>query len=247
MAKAIFITATGTDVGKTYISALILKRMRELGLNCGYYKPAMSGIEKGKLSDVEYVFKISELKGNPMDFVSYPFTEALSPHLAAKRTGISINIDKIKTDFNKICKNCDYILVEGAGGITCPFNLDGQKLLLTDVIKALDLDILIIADAALGTINSTLLTVEYAKQKGINIQGIILNNYDEDDFMHVDNKEQIENLTGIKVISTVKKSEKNIKFRCHSEAKSYEILRYTQNDVIAEESHIITSIFKEIK
>jgi len=213
MAKAIFITATGTDVGKTYISALILKRMRELGLNCGYYKPAMSGIEEGKLSDVEYVFKIGGLEGNPMDFVSYPFAEALSPHLAAKRSEVSIKLNKIKDDFNKISKNYDYILVEGAGGITCPFNLDGQKLLLTDVIKALDLDILIIADAALGTINSTLLTVEYAKQKGINIQGIILNNYDEDDFMQVDNKEQIENLTGIKVISTVKKDDEIINIK----------------------------------
>ena len=210
MTKGIFITATGTDVGKTYISALLVKKMRESGLNCGYYKPAMSGIEDGKLSDVEYVFKIGGLDGNPMDFVSYPFIEALSPHLAAKRTGVSINVDKIKADFSKISKDYEYILVEGAGGITCPFNLDGQKLLLPDVIKALGLDILIIADAALGTINSTLLTVEYARHNGIGVKGIILNNYDENDFMHVDNKNQIENLTGIKVISKVKKDETDI-------------------------------------
>jgi len=247
MTRGIFITATGTDVGKTYISALIVKKMRELNKNCGYYKPAMSGIEEGKLSDVEYVFKIAGLKGVPMDFVSYPFKEALSPHLAAARKNISISLEKIKKDFCEISQKYDYILVEGAGGITCPFNLKEKQLLLPDVIKALNLDIVIIADAALGTINSTLLTVEYARQKGINIQGIILNNYDEDDFMHLDNKEQIEKLTGIKVISTVKKDEKDIKFRCHSEAESYEILRYAQNDVIAEESHKITSIFKEIK
>lgn len=206
MTKGIFITATGTDVGKTYISALIVKKMRELGLNCGYYKPAMSGIEEGKLSDVEYVFKIGKLYGNPMNFVSYPFIEALSPHLAAKRTGTSININKIKSDFEKISKNYDYILVEGAGGITCPFNLNEEQILLPDIIKSLNLDIIIVADAALGTINSTLLTTEYAKQKNINIQGIILNNYDKDNFMHLDNKIQIENLTGIKILATVERN-----------------------------------------
>lgn len=211
MTKGIFITATGTDVGKTYVSALILKKMREKGLNCGYYKPAMSGIEEGKLSDAEYVFKTAGLEGNPMDYVSYPFVEALSPHLASERTGVEIKIDKIKSDFEKIKKNYDYVLVEGAGGIICPFNLrEGQELLLPDVIKALGLDVIIVADAKLGTINSTVLTVEYARQKGINIQGIILNNFDENDFMQIDNKKQIEKITGIKVIATVKKDDKEI-------------------------------------
>lgn len=212
MTKGIFITATGTDVGKTYVSALILKNLKKSGLNCGYYKPAMSGIEEGKLSDVEYVFKVAGLDGNPMDFVSYSFTEALSPHLASERANIEIKIDKIKSDFQKVCEKYDYVLVEGAGGIICPFNMrKGQELLLPDVIKVLGLDIIIVADAKLGTINSTVLTVEYAKQHNINISGIILNNYDENDFMQVDNKEKIEKLTGIKIITTVRKNDKEIK------------------------------------
>ena len=211
MTKGIFITATGTDVGKTYVSALILKKLKESGVNCGYYKPAMSGIEEGKLSDVEYVFKTAGLEGNPMDFVSYPFKEALSPHLASKRAGVSIELSKIRADFDRIKNNFEFILVEGAGGIICPFNMnDGKEILLPDVIKALGLDIIIVADAKLGTINSTVLTVEYARQRSINIQGIILNNYDENDFMQVDNKEKIEKLTGINVIATVKKDDKEI-------------------------------------
>lgn len=201
MTRGIFITATGTDVGKTYVSALIIKKLKEQNINCGYYKPAMSGIEDGKLSDVEYVFKIASLEGNPFDYVSYSFKEALSPHLASKRQNVSIELDKIKSDFEKIKSQYDYVLVEGAGGITCPFNLDDKKLLLPEVIKSLGLDIIIVADAKLGTINSTLLTVEYARNHGINIQGIILNNYDENDFMQVDNKNQIEKLTRIKVIA----------------------------------------------
>ena len=99
----------------------------------------------------------------------------------------------------------DEIQVEGAGGIVCPFNIE-EGILLPDVIKALNLDTLLVADAGLGTINSTVLTAEYAKYHGININGIILNNYDKTDIMHRDNKFQIENLTGIKVLTEVKKN-----------------------------------------
>lgn len=82
--------------------------------------------------------------------------------------------------------------------------------MLPDVIKALGLDILVVASGELGTINSTVLTTEYAKNQGINVKGIIINNYNENDFMQKDNKIQVENLTGIKVVATVQKNEKDI-------------------------------------
>lgn len=215
MTKGIFVTATGTDVGKTYISALIVKTMREAGLNCGYYKPALSGAEEvnGRIipGDCDYVFKQAGIEKNPAEYVSYIFKPAVSPHLAAQIEHRTIKLDKIKNDFKRISSEFDYILVEGAGGIVCPFNLsNGEELLLTDVIKTLNLDIIIVASASLGTINSTVLTVEYAKAHGINIRGIILNNYDENDFMQQDNKKQIENLTGIKVLTTLKKGDNAI-------------------------------------
>lgn len=214
MTKAIFVTATGTDVGKTYISALIVKKIRELGYNCGYFKPALSGaIEKdGKLipGDCDFVLKTAGINSVPLNYVSYVFKTAVSPHLAAEIENNPIKIEKIKSDYEEIKKEFDYLVVEGAGGIICPFNLKEQKLLLPDVIKKLGLDILVVASASLGTINSTVLTVEYAKQQGINVKGIILNNYDENDFMQKDNKIQVENLTGVKVVATVKKDDTSI-------------------------------------
>lgn len=214
MSKGIFITATGTDVGKTYVSALIVKKMRDLGFNCGYYKPVLSGAKvvnnKMILGDCQYVFDIANIKENPNDFVSYAFELAVSPHLASEIAKNPIELEKIKNDFNIIKSEYEYLVVEGAGGIVCPFNLGEEKILLPDVIKALNLDIVIIASASLGTINSTVLTVEYAKQIGINIKGIILNNFDEKDFMQVDNKKQVENLTGVKVIATIKENDKEI-------------------------------------
>ena len=209
MAKKIFITGTGTDIGKTYISALIVKKMRDSGYDCGYYKPVVSGVADfaGKVidSDPNYVIDIAKIPDTTAEnCMSYWWKEAVSPHLAAKRANQEIDIDKIKYDFSQINKKYDSLLIEGAGGITCPLIIDKEeKYLLKDLIWELGLSVIIVADAGLGTINSTLLTVEYAKENGIEIEGIILNNYDSDNYMHWDNLEQLEVLTGLNVIATV--------------------------------------------
>lgn len=215
MSKNIFITATGTDIGKTYVSALIVKKLRESGLNCGYYKPVLSGIieKDGKLieSDCNYVIETAKIPAIADDCVSYWWKEAVSPHLAAERANQNIDIRKIKQDFEKKQTEYDYLLVEGAGGITCPLKLkNGEKYLLKDLIKELNISIIIVADGGLGTINSILLTVEYAHMNNIKIEGIILNNYNPQNFMHQDNLKQVEYLTGIKVISTVQKNQTDI-------------------------------------
>ena len=214
MTKGIFITATGTDIGKTYVSALIVKKLRELGYNCGYYKPALSGAEiiNGQIiaGDCDYVFKQARISLNPSDYVSYIFKDAVSPHLAAQIENSPVKLEKIKSDFERIKQEFDYMVVEGAGGIACPFNVTQEKLMLADIIKTLGLDVIIVSSAFLGTINSTILTAEYAKHHEINVRGIVLNNYDENDLMHQDNRKQIEALTGIKVITTVKKDAKDI-------------------------------------
>lgn len=216
MSKNVFITATGTDIGKTYVSALIVKKMRDVGLNCGYFKPVLSGVvaENGLLveSDCNYVVKTANIPAKADDCVAYWWKEAVSPHLAAKRAGGEINISSIKEQFAEKQKQYDYLLVEGAGGITCPLRLEnGEKYLLKDLIKELGLNIIIVADGGLGTINSTLLTVEYAKANNIKIEGIILNNFNPDSFMHQDNLKQTEYLTGVKVIAVVEKNQNDIK------------------------------------
>ena len=215
MTKSVFITATGTDIGKTYISALILKELRKNNFNCGYFKPVLSGVEvkNNKLdkSDCNYVIETAKLNTLPEDCVSYYWEEAVSPHLASQRINEKIDRNKILKDFTNLKSKYDYLLVEGAGGITCPLVIENtEQYLLKDLIKDLDIPIIIIADGGLGTINSTLLTVEYAKLHNIKIQGIILNNYDCDNFMHKDNFKQIEALTNIKIIATVGKNQASI-------------------------------------
>ena len=212
MKKGIFITATGTDVGKTYISGLLVKQIRENGINCGYYKPVLSG---------EHVTKTAGLGGNSLDRVSYLFKPAVSPHLAAEIEGRPIAIGKIAEDFALAANKNEFTVVEGAGGIICPLNLE-ENLFIYDIPKALSLNILVVADGGLGTINNTFLTVDFIKRLGLNIKGIILNNFEPDNFMHKDNRKVIEQLCGVKVIGTVEKGAEQIEFNKNGLEAIYE-------------------------
>ena len=87
---------------------------------------------------------------------------------------VEVNLDKILNDFNSLKSKCDITVTEGAGGLMVPL---AKNMLTSDLIKALDLPTIFVIRPNLGTINHTLLTLSYAKSKGINIRGIIINNY----------------------------------------------------------------------
>ena len=209
MSRAVFITATGTDAGKTYVTALIVKRLREAGINAGYYKAALSGAEErgGKLvpGDADFVARASGMTEPPESLVSYVYKNPLSPHLAAQIEGNPPELDAIKRDFARALKKYDYLCVEGCGGIVCPIRWDEWKIMLEDIIKACGLSVIIVSPSGLGSINSAVLTVEHALAAGIEVRGIIMNGYDETQLMHRDNKYMIERLTGVRVAACVKR------------------------------------------
>ena len=211
MSRALFITATGTDVGKTYVTALIAKRLREAGINAGYYKAALSGAEErgGRLvpGDADFVARASGMTEPPESLVSYVYKNPLSPHLAAQIEGNPPELDTIKRDFARALKKYDYLCVEGCGGIVCPIRWDERKIMLEDIIKACGLAVVIVAPSGLGSINSAVLTVEHARAAGIEVRGIIMNGYDETQLMHRDNKYMIEQLTGVRVAACVKRDD----------------------------------------
>ena len=210
MSKGIFITATGTDIGKTYVTALLVKKLREANFNAGYYKAALSGADNIAESDAGFVNRIANIHQDEQTLLSYLYKNAVSPHLAAKIEGNPVEKDTVISDYATVQKNYDYVTVEGSGGIICPIRYDDKaKYFLTDIIKWLHLPTLIIADAGLGTINSVVLTVEYLKHQNIKVQGIILNNY-TGGIMQEDNIKMIEDLTDIPVIALVKQNDKDI-------------------------------------
>ena len=202
MAKGLFVTATGTDAGKTYITALLVKKLSETGLRAGYYKAALSGAETIAESDAGYVKRISGIDQPEESLLSYLYRNSVSPHLAARIEGNPVEPEKVRADFAKVAEAYDYVTVEGSGGIVCPIRWDEQKLLLEDIIKELGLDTVIVADAGLGTINAVVLTVSYLKSREIGIRGIILNHY-SGGVMQEDNVRMIEELTGIPVVAVV--------------------------------------------
>lgn len=209
MGKGIFITGTGTDVGKTYVTALIVKKLREAGKNAGYYKAAISGAEKaadGTLlpGDALYVNKVAGI-GERLDrLVSYSYYEAVSPHLAARINGQPINFHKVRRDYEEALKTYDLLTVEGSGGIICPLRWDDkQHVIIDDLICRLKLGAIVVADAGLGTINSAVLTLEHLYLRHIPCRGVILNNWHPGNVMEEDNRRMIEELTGVKVIAVV--------------------------------------------
>ena len=213
MKKALFITGTGTDIGKTYVTGLIVKKLRDAGLNAGYYKAALSGAEpdaNGTLQpgDAIYVNRVANIGEKTENLVSYVYKEAVSPHLAAKINDQPIDFAKVTADFKRSSAKYDYLTMEGSGGIICPLRWDNQQhVILDDLVKKLDLGVLIIADAGLGTINAAVLTIEHLKSRNIPIKGIIFNNYIPHDLMQDDNERMIEEMTGIKVLAKVKKGD----------------------------------------
>lgn len=209
MSKNLFITGTGTDVGKTYVTGLIVKKLREGGASSAYYKAAMSGNERrpdGTLipGDALQVKTMSGVEQPLEEMCPYIYETAASPHLAAKIEGNPIEMECVLKNFDRVCGTYDYVTVEGSGGIFCPLRFDEQKIQLEDFIKARSLACLMIADAGLGTINAVVLTAEYMKARKIPVKGIIFNHYEPGNPLHEDNRLMCEAMTGLNVVACVK-------------------------------------------
>lgn len=215
MSKTIFITGTGTDVGKTYVTGLMVKKLREAGKSAAYYKAAMSGNQRrpdGSLipGDALQVKTMSGIEQPLEEMCPYVYETAVSPHLASKLEGNPVDMTQVLCDFDKVCGKYDYVTAEGSGGILCPLRFDGQTIQLEDFIVARDLSCLIVADAGLGTINAVVLTAEYMKAHGIPIKGILFNHYQPGNKLHEDNLLMCETMTGLKVVACVKDGDSDL-------------------------------------
>lgn len=209
MSKQLFITGTGTDVGKTFVTGLIVKKLAEYQKNPAYYKAAMSGNERrpdGSLipGDALWVKDISGIAQPLEEMCPFVYENAYSPHLASRIEGNPVTMDKVKQGFEKVCETYDYITMEGSGGILCPICFDESKIQLEDIIKELHLPCLIVADAGLGTINSVVLTVEYMRSRNIPIKGLFFNHYHPGNIMEEDNIKMCEYMTGLPTLACIK-------------------------------------------
>ena len=226
MGKSLFITGTGTDIGKTYVTGLIVKKLRDAGLRAGYYKAALSGAETladGTLlpGDALHVARVAHLAAEDAS-VSYIYRDAVSPHLAAQIESCPMNFDKVEQDYRAAKERTDYLTVEGSGGIICPLRWDGDEhVVLDDLAVRLGLSALVVADAGLGTINAAVLTAEHLYARGIPLRGFIFNNW-QGGLMQEDNVRMVEEITGARVLARVPHDAPELPMRADALAALYE-------------------------
>ncbi|MED1470723.1 dethiobiotin synthase [Bacillus salipaludis] len=204
MTNGIFITGTDTDVGKTIISSGIAAVLKEQQLDVGVFKPLLSGIlREDPRSDTSLLKQLSKSSLSYEEITPYVFKEPLAPYVAAKLEGKSVRMEEVLCHWEKIKEKHEFFIVEGAGGISVPL---GEQFLVSDLIKELELPIVIVARPNLGTVNHIFLTVQYAKSLGLTIAGIVLNGISEQpDLAEKTNPKLIEELCGVPILGITPK------------------------------------------
>lgn len=176
--KGCFITATGTDVGKSYCSAHILK-----ALNGIYFKPIQAGdLDKG--GDTALIKQLSGLDDTHFLDPIYNLQHPLSPHEAAIKQDIQIDLDQIS-----LPKTDRPIIVEGAGGVMVPIN---KKHFIIDIIEKFALPVILVVRSELGTLNHSLLTLQALRLRNISVKAIIMNGP-----KMINNLESLQKISGI--------------------------------------------------
>jgi len=205
MPKGIFITGTDTGVGKTVVAAGLAMVLRNRGMRVGVMKPVATGCfgETGHLvsADAVYLFEAAE---NEYASLTSPvrFRNPVAPSIASIYEQKEVDLDAIRKAYRELQKHYDYLIVEGIGGILVPIK---KNYLVANMIREMNLPVLIVSHVSLGAINHTLLTVDSALIRGFLIKGIVFNraplvNYS---LAELTNPRVIHELTGLPVLGTL--------------------------------------------
>lgn len=168
MPDGIFITGTDTDVGKTFVGAAIAEAARTRGIDLGVLKP----VSAGGRDDVHCLKQAAGVADDDNTVNPVALANPLSPDIAAEFENVCIDVQLIHQAFDQLSRDHDQLLVEGAGGILVPVTRD---ISMIDLAAHFALPILIVAHAALGTINHTRLTIEALQGRGLPILGVVYN------------------------------------------------------------------------
>lgn len=203
--SGIFITGTSSNVGKTIITTALTYALRKRKIDAVPYKPVQCGaIREGEewlAPDVELYQKVYNPKADEQ-LNSFLYEPRFSPHFAAQLAGVPIDPQVIKSNYRALQEIHELVLVEGAGGLAVP--LIDEYYGTPELIKDLNIPIVIVTHATVGTLNATTLTAHYAQSKGLNIKGIIINGYPDNPTEGIKNNlTMIEKITGIPVIGIV--------------------------------------------
>ncbi len=176
MGTGVFVTGTDTGVGKTFVTVCLVSILAKSGLDVGVMKPIETGCRKQNHRlvprDAAFLKAVSGSR-DPLSLINpYRFSKPLAPLVAAEIDHKKIDIGKISSAYKKLRGNHDILFVEGAGGLLVP--LVG-KLTNLDLILELNLPVLVVVGSKLGAVNHALLTLNWAKESGVKILGVLIN------------------------------------------------------------------------
>jgi dethiobiotin synthetase len=201
--KPLFITATDTDIGKTYVCAGLAHSLKKLDIDVGIMKPFACGVkQKTGFSSNDLTILSKAAMVNDAEELLNPFFFPIpaSPYTAAKNLGVKIDINYLMKCFRKLDKIHDVMLVEGIGGIMTPILKDYA---IIDLIKDLEANTIIVTSSKIGTINHTIMTCNMCKNMKIPVKGLIINNFDSTGYPVSDLERDLSALTDLPVLCSL--------------------------------------------
>jgi dethiobiotin synthetase len=171
--SGVFVTGTGTEVGKTIVAAAIARTAAARAERVSVFKPAVSGLDEADRTDPDHALLRRAAGSSQSDdeIAPYRYGPAVSPHLAAALDGGPIDPDRLRDGAAAAARGADLLVVEGVGGFLVPLRSD---YLIRDFAIDLGLPVVIVAAPGLGTINHTLLTVESVRAAGLEPAMVVL-------------------------------------------------------------------------
>jgi dethiobiotin synthetase len=195
--EGIFVTGTGTEVGKTVAAAVFARSLAAAGLSVAVFKPAVTGLEEPGETDHALLRRAAGSDQADEEIAPYRYEPAVSPHLAAELAGLPIDPVRLLGAARDGGRGADAIVCEGVGGLLVPLTPD---YLVRDLAAELGLPLAIAAPPGLGTINHTLLTIEAAHGAGLEVAMVVLTPWPASPSrVERSNRETIASLAGVRV------------------------------------------------
>ena len=201
--KPLFVTATDTDIGKTYVCAGLAYALKKSGIDVGIMKPFACGVKQkiGFSSNDLTILTNAAMVDDAEDIINpFFFPIPASPYTAAKNLGVKIDVKHVMECFRKLDEIHDIVLVEGIGGIMTPILKDYA---IIDLIKDLMANTIIVTSSKIGTVNHTVLTCNMCKNMNIPIKGLIINNFDSTGYPIPELERDLSALTDLPVLCSL--------------------------------------------
>lgn len=197
--NGVFVTGTGTEVGKTVVAAALARTLAADGAAVAVFKPCVTGLEEAGESDHELLRRAAGSDQSDAEIAPYRYGPPVSPHLGAALAGEKIEPARLRAAAAAAAAGAEAIVCEGVGGLLVPLS-DGY--LVRDLAVELGYPLAIAAAPGLGTINHTLLTVEAARTAGLEVAAVVLTPWPpQPSEVERSNRETIAALGGVEVLT----------------------------------------------